>query len=85
METRRSPAVVSFGTDNAIAALAPAFALAQQYAGTAHALTLEALQQASAQQNAAIAINSVTLAACTRILADAGATADASTQNLKTS
>jgi hypothetical protein len=56
-------------TSNALAlGLAPAFSLAQQYAIAAHALGLQLLNQASAQQSAALSQNAVTTMVCTELL-----------------
>ena len=50
-----------------------AYALAQNYVGTSHALNLQALTQQHAQQEAAIATQAVATAACSQILATGAA------------
>ncbi len=75
MSTESAPAVSpqimeSVEAGNAVdLVLAPAFAVAQLYTATAHALGLQALGLQSAQQNAAITTNAVTAAACSQVLA----------------
>ena len=63
------PATAAAESANAVdLILAPAFALGQIYTSTAHALGLQLLAQQAAQQQAAIALNSTTLAVCANIL-----------------
>lgn len=70
MNPTSDPVVESVETVNAlILGLAPAFSLGQHYVMTSHAAGLQALNQSSAQQQAAIARNAVTLMACSQILA----------------
>lgn len=70
MDPDTNPVVTAIESVNALnLGLAPAFALAQHYAMTAHAAGLQALNQSSAQQQAAIARDAVTAMACAQILA----------------
>lgn len=64
-----SPIAASVESASALTlGLAPAFSLAQQYTIAAHAVGLQLLNQASAQQAAALTQNAVTTMTCAQIL-----------------